>query len=377
MTERMERELVYLDYAANTPADERVLAAFLEAERRCFGNPNAAHAAGLQARACLARAAERIGAALGAEPGEVFFTSGATEANNTALLGLARAGAGRHILTTPLEHASVREPLEALRREGYEVEEAALTADGTVDLADLRAKLRPDTVLAAVTAVDSELGTLQPLEKISAALREFPGCRLHVDATQIVGKLPFSFRGMDTASFAPHKFYGLNGCGVLLKRRGLTLPPLILGGAGEQPLRGGTPAVGLAAAAAEALELALEEREARTGRVREYNRRLRAFLAQFPWVRINSPAGASPYLLNLSVRGVRGETVQRALDREGICVSVRSACARSGAPSQAVLALTGDRRLALSSWRISLSHLTTPAELDCFEAAFRRCYAAL
>lgn len=372
----METKPVYLDYAANTPADPWVLAAYLAAEGACLGNPNANHAAGRQAREQLAHAAERIAAALGAAPGEVRFTSGATEANNTALLGLAHTGRGRHILTTPLEHASVAEPLEALRREGYTVEEVALTPAGAVDLEDLRARLRPDTVLAAVTAVDSELGTLQPLGAISAVLRDFPDCRFHVDATQLVGKLPFSFRGMDTASFAPHKFYGLNGCGILLQRRSLTLPPLILGGAGENPARGGTPAAALAVAAAEALDLALAGLEDRTRTVRALEQRLWTFFAAFPRVRLNSPPGGSPYILNLSVQGVRGETFQQALDREGICVSVRSACARSGAPSRGVLALTGDRRTALSSWRISLSHLTTPEELDRFEAAFRRCYDA-
>lgn len=234
--------MIYLDYTANTPADPRVLARFCEVESRFFGNANAHHAAGRAAAAEMDRVTARIAALLGVGVGELLYTSGATEANNLAVRGLAQAGqaAGRHIVSTPLEHASVRACLDALQAQGWEVELAAVGRNGRVDPDDLARRLRPDTTLVAVTAVDSELGAVQPIREIAAQVRRLPGCRLHVDATQAVGKIPFDFTLADTASFAPHKFYGLNGCGVLVRRRGAQPAPLLLGGAGTTPYRAGT-----------------------------------------------------------------------------------------------------------------------------------------
>ena len=238
----------------------------------------------------------------------------------------------------------------------------------------LRTLLRRDTVLVAISWVDSELGTVQPVQQVSELLRDYPQCRLHVDATQAVGKIPLSFEGIDTLSFAPHKFGGLNGSGVLLKRRGLVLEPLIHGGASTTIYRSGTPAVGLAVAAARALELALDEVESRRDTVQAHNDRLRAALSAYPKLRINSPEGAIPHILNLSVAGVRGAAAQRALSARGVCVSVKSACSVENTPSRAVYAVSRDRKNALASWRISLSHRTTDAEIDAFLSIFDECY---
>ena len=226
----------------------------------------------------------------------------------------------------------------------------------------------------AVGWVDSELGTVQPVPEIASLLKAFPQCRLHVDATQAVGKIPLSFEGVDTLSFAPHKFGGLNGSGVLLKRRGLVLEPLIHGGASTTIYRSGTPALGLAVATEKALELALENLEDRRAVVQVHNDRLRAALSAYPKLRINSPAGAVPHILNLSVEGVRGAAAQRALSARGVCVSVKSACSVGNTPSRAVYAVSHDRKNALNSWRISLSHRTTAAELDNFLSIFDECY---
>lgn len=371
--------MIYLDYAANTPADPAVLAAFCETEGAYPGNPNAAHQAGQAARQELARATEAIAALLGVHPGEIIYTSGASESNNLAVKGIAQGagGQGRHIITSVLEHPSVDGAAAALRDQGWEIDQVGVTRDGTVDLEQLRSLLRRDTVLVAVCAVDSELGAVQPIRQIGQLLKDYPNCRLHVDATQAVGKIPLTLEGVDTMSLSPHKFYGLNGSGLLWKRRGLELVPQIHGGAGATRYRSGTPALALAVSAEKALDLALTNQARRTETVRGLNRRLRQALAACPQVRLNSPAEGAPHILNLSVDGVKGTVFQRELSQRGICVSVRSACSGEGSPSKAVLALSGDRRRALSSWRISLSHLTTQAELDRFLQVFFQCLETL
>lgn len=202
--------MLYLDYSANTPVDEEVLRCFCEAERRYPGNANAHHQAGAAAKAAMNAATRSIARCLGAPPAGIIYTSGASEANNLAVKGLAALGgaAGRHILSTPLEHSSVSGSLEALQKQGYEVELLDILPDGTVDLADLKKRLRPDTVLVAVTAVDSELGVVQPIAEIAEFLKAYPNCHFHVDATQAVGKIPVQFEGMDTMSLTAHKFTG-------------------------------------------------------------------------------------------------------------------------------------------------------------------------
>ena len=368
--------MLYLDYSANTPVDEEVLQCFCEVERRYPGNANAHHQAGAAAKAAMNEATRSIARCLGASPAGIIYTSGASEANNLAVKGLAALGgaAGRHILSTPLEHSSVSGSLEALQNE---VELLDILPDGTVDLTDLKNRLRPDTVLVAMTAVDSELGVVQPIAEIAELLKAYPNCHFHVDATQAVGKIPVQFEGMDTMSLTAHKFYGLNGIGVLVKRLGLALPPLIHGGESTTPYRSGTPTVALACSLALALEKATAELPARAAAVRSLNDRLQAELSRYPKVHINSPANAVPHILNLSVQGVKGTVFQRELDARGVCVSVKSACSSDGLPSRAVLAVSQDRRNALSSWRISLSHLTTEEEVTAFLHAFADCYNSL
>lgn len=371
--------MIYLDYAANTPADPAVLDAFCQTERRFIGNANAAHPAGQAARAEMARVTDSIASLLNVSPQEIIYTSGASESNNLAIKGIVQSGgqSGRHIITTPLEHASVAGALSALGRQGCAVDVVDVRRDGTVNIQHLRTLLRQDTALVCVCAVDSELGAVQPIPEIAEILQGYPRCRLHVDATQAVGRTAPIWRGADTVSLAPHKFYGLNGCGLLLKKKKLALEPLIHGGGSTTPYRSGTPALGLAVSAETALRLALENQPQRTARVKALNQQLRAGLSGYPAVCINSPDDAVPNIMNLSVRGVKGTVFQRALASYGVCVSVKSACSTDGAPSQAVYAVSRDRRNALSSWRISLSHLTTEAEIAAFLEIFQRCYQEL
>lgn len=368
--------MIYLDYSANTPADPAVLDAFYQTERRYIGNPNSTHPAGQAARAEMARVTDRIAALLGVLPQEIIYTSGASESNNLALKGIVQASrhVGKHIVSTALEHSSVGGALSALQQQGCEIDLVDIRRDGTLDLEQLRELLRKDTVLVAVCAVDSELGTVQPIGEIADILKDYPNCRLHVDATQAVGKTELVLDGVDTMSIAPHKFYGLNGSGLLVKKKHLVIEPQIHGGGSTTPYRSGTPALGLAVSIETALRLALKEQNERVAQIAALNRRLRTELGKYPAVRFNSPENAVPHILNLSVSGVKGTVFQRELGNHGVCVSVKSACSTEGTPSKAVYAVSRDRKNALSSWRISLSHLTTEAEITEFLQIFDRCY---
>ena len=372
----MMEHRIYLDYSANTPVDADVLACFCETERRCIGNANAKHSAGRESKDVLTDSLNRMAAALGAQPSEVILTSGASEANNTAMKGILRASrhVGRHVITSALEHASVSGCLTAMQEQGADIDVVSVGRDGRVDVEELAGLLRRDTVLVTLPMVDSELGVIQPVQEVAALLKDYPNCRLHVDATQAVGTIPVTFANADTMSLAPHKFYGLNGSGALLKREGLVIEPMIHGGASTTIYRSGTPARALTVAMEEALSRALTAFDARLDAVRALNQRLRTALSAYPKVRINSPEGAAPHILNLSVEGVRGAAAQRALDARGVCVSVKSACSVEGTPSRAVFAVSRDRKNALCSWRISLSHLTTGDEIDEFLNIFDECY---
>ena len=371
--------MIYLDYSANTPVNPAVLECFCRLEQQYMGNPNSDHAAGREARQKMDAITAGIADALQVLPEELIYTSGASEANNLAIKGIAHTGRhiGKHIISTPLEHSSVSGALTALQERGYEIDLLDIRRDGTIDLEHLRELLRKDTVLVAVCAVDSELGTVHPVREIAEILKEFPNCRLHVDATQAVGKTELVLDGVDTMSIAPHKFYGLNGSGLLLKKKDLVIEPQIHGGSSTTIYRSGTPALALAVSSKEALRLALENQEKRIAYAEALNRYLRDELAKYPAVRINSPENAVPHILNLSVRGVKGTVFQRELGKRGVCVSVKSACSTEGTPSKAVFAVSRDRKNALSSWRISLSHLTTWEELQEFLRIFDSCYKEL
>ena len=367
--------MIYLDYTANTPADPAVLNAFIAAEQRYIANPNSTHIAGQQARAEMDRVTSSIAQHLGVQPAEIIYTSGASEANNLAVKGIAQAARhiGKHIISTELEHSSVGASLSVLQQQEYEIDLLRIGRDGRVDLDQLRELLRDDTILVAVCAVDSELGTVQPNREIAELVKLYPGCRLHVDATQAVGKTDLWLDGVDTMSFTAHKFYGLNGIGALYKRRGLVITPQISGGASTTIYRSGTPTLGLAVSLDAALTRALDAQAARTAQVRLLHDRLVAALRRYSLVRINSPETAVPHIINVSVTGIKGTRFQQALSEQGVCVSVKSACSSDGMPSKAVFAVSRDRRNALSSWRISLSHLTTEEEIEGFMQAFDTC----
>jgi cysteine desulfurase len=264
-----------------------------------------------------------------------------------------------------------------LKNQGYEIDYVALTETGEVDLAHLQELLRQDTVLVSVCTVDSEIGILQPITKVAQIVSRYPHCVFHTDATQAIGKVPVCLDGIGLATFAPHKFYGLNGSGALIRKEAVQLEPQIHGGISTTPFRSGTPALALAAALQKALLLALQTREKRYKKAAVLNKRLRDFFKQYPGIRINSTCKSVPFILNLSIPGVKTEKIQQQLSEAGIYVATKSACCAPNTVSRPVYALTRDKKAALSTLRISLSHLTTDEELDIFMERFTEIYRTL
>lgn len=371
--------MIYLDYAALTPASEEALAVFCDTVRQYPANPNSAHSAGIQARALLDNCTQRILHRLDANGREIVYTSGTGEANNLAIKGIAAQYRkyGRHIISTYMEHSSVNGALAALQSTGFEISYANAGADGQLDVAHLESLLRDDTILVSVSAVDSELGVRQPIGRIAAMLADRPRCFFHTDAAQAVGKIPVDINGIDLLTFAPYKFYGLPGCGMLIKKPDIILEPLIHGGSSASPYRSGTPALGLIASAAQALDTAAGNMDAQTTHIKALNDRLRTALSAYPRLVFNSPVHSIPHILNISLPGVNTRRFLNELSNRGVCLSEKSACCAPGTPSRPVYAMTNDRKRALSTLRISLSHLTTDTEITAFLAHFDDVYRLL
>lgn len=375
----METFMIYLDYAANTPVDPEVLQCFVEETNRYIANPNSTHPLGKEAKEKLNQITKRMAELLDVKTTEIIYTSGASEANNLAIKGLVQAykNNGKHIISTCLEHPSVSGSLTYLQTLGYEIDLVDITKDGLVDLEHLKELLRGDTVLVSICTVDSELGVRQPIEEIAKLLKTYPNCYFHTDATQAVGKVPACFEDVDCITFTPHKFFGLNGTGVLIKKEQIILDPLIHGGTSTTIYRSGTPALGLSASILKALEISLQHREERFQYVKELNESLKKSLLQFKKVRINSTDYSIPHIINLSVQGIKAGIFREALEKYGICVSIKSACSVTASPSRPVYAVSKDKKNAMCSWRISISHLTTKEEVEQFVKAFQSCYEEL
>jgi len=371
--------MIYLDYAANTPANEEVIKVFSDVSREYIANPNSAHQLGILAKTRLNESTKKIASLLNVLESEIIYTSGASESNNLAIKGAAEQYKryGKHIITTYLEHSSVNGAMQTLQNLGYEVDYVDITQSGLVDLDHLKELLRDDTILVSVCYIDSEVGIMQQVDKIAEILSDNPHCFFHVDATQAVGKIPASFSNIDLITFTPHKFYGLNGCGVLIKKEGILLEPLIHGGISTTPFRSGTPALGLIAATEKALSLAYTDMRIRYEYVKSLNENLRESFNNYPGIKINSTINSVPFILNISITNTNTEVFRAALEEYEIYVSTKSACCAPNTVSRPVYALTKDRKTALSTLRISLSHLTSAQDIDLFLKCFDECYRKL
>ncbi len=368
---------VYLDNAATTPVEPRVLEAMLPYLGGGRGNPSSLHGPGAAAREAVEEARESVAALVGASPEEIVFTGGGTESDNLAVLGVARAASPekRHVIVSRVEHAAVREAARRLESEGFEVTRVGVDADGVVDPAEFADALRPQTALAAVVWANNEVGTVEPVQELAGICAE-RGVAFHSDAVQAAGRLPVDVREVrvSTLALTAHKLYGPQGVGALYVREGVSVEPLLFGGGQERGLRSGTENVAGIVGIGEAARLAREELEDRVRHETGLRDGILAGVAEIAGVRVNGHRERRlSNNAHLSVEGVEAESLVLFLDALGYAIGSGSACASGSAGHKAspvLLAMGRDEREALSSVRVTVGKDNTAGEVAGFLEAF-------
>lgn len=372
--------MVYLDYAASTPVNDEVLETYNKLTKEYFANPNSNHKLGRQSKELIDRYTEDIVKSLGVLPEELIYTSGATEANNLAIKGACERykSFGKHILISALEHNSIVASAVKMQSLGFEVEVVPVRSDGLIDIEALKKMIRDDTILVSICSVDSEIGLIQPIDKIKEVLKDYPHCLLHTDATQGFGKINLDLTIPDLVTLAPHKFYGLTGMGLLIKRKEIGLVPQIDGGKSTTIYRAGTPELPSIGALDKAIEIALKNIDNNYNYVEKLNILIKNKLKQYKNVVINSRDNSLPFTINFSIKNVKSLKVVESLEDKEIYVSAKTSCCPIESPSKLVYALTKDKNIASTSVRISLSHLTKEEEttefLQVFDGIYKKYY---
>jgi len=371
--------LVYLDYAASTPVDKRVLDKYYSTMLECFANPNSSHRLGLLAKEKIDKASLKIAKYFHIKPTEIIYTSGSSEANNLAIKGIAKRykSYGKHILISSLEHNSIIASATSLQEEGFEIELIPVNNKGYIDIDILKEMIREDTILVSVTSVDSEIGLRQPIEEIAKIIKEKKHCFFHTDASQSIGKVDIDYEDVDLVTIAPHKFYGQLGIGLLIRKENVGLKPQIDGGKSTTIYRAGTPDVAGIVAVSEAIEIALSNLDNRYKYIKNISEIIKEKLKKYDGVVINNTINSIPYTINFSLKGVKAQQVAKLFSDHEIYVSAKTSCCPVTTPSKLVYALTHDKSLATSSIRVSLSHLTTMDEvlefLKVFDIIYKEC----
>lgn len=373
-------EEIYLDNSATTRVCEKSAEKVLELMTQCYGNPSSLHKKGLEAQREVAHARQAVAVSLSAQPREIIFTSGGTEANNLAVLGGAAAGRrrGKRIVTTAIEHPSVLEPMRQLEKEGFEVVFLTPDADGRVPEEAVLKAVTGDTILISVMAVNNELGSIQPIEVLKKAVKRAGAPALvHVDGVQAYGKLPLRPEklGIDLLTVSGHKIHGPKGVGVLYVSKNARILPRTFGGGQERELRPGTEAAPLIAGLGAAAEELPDWRQAysRMEKLRDYTLQK---LSGLEGVEVNSPVEGLPYLLNFSALGIRSETMLHFLAQRGIYVSSGSACAKGKQSHVLKAAGLPDSRIS-SAIRVSFSRENTERDADALAEGVREGLACL
>lgn len=372
--------MVYLDNSATTKPCTEAIAAAREAMETCWGNPSSLHNLGIAAERTLKTARQHVAFSLGCEPERVFFTSGGTEADNWAIFSAVerKKKRGNHIITTQIEHHAVLEPMRKLEQQGFSVTYLAPDTSGRIPCDALKAALRPDTILVSVMLVNNETGAMQPIEQMAKLThRVCPDALFHTDAVQGLFHVPFRAPalGVDLLSVSGHKVHALKGVGALYVRRGLSLPPYLLGGGQEGGFRSGTeaiPAIASFGAACAALqEAALSDMAA----MRAKKDLLKERLSAIPDV-VLLGASDAPHILSLSVPGVRSQGLINCLQDADVYVSAGSACAK-GHRSHVLEAIRVPSELIDGAIRVSLSRETTESDTDAFADALQTAISRL
>lgn len=364
--------MIYLDYSATTPVNEDVLDSFNKVTRNYIGNANSLHKAGVLSKELMDAATLQVAKLLNVYDNEIIWTSGASESNNLALMGVVEKykNRGKHIITTKLEHSSILSTVDYLEKKGYIIDYVKIDDNGKVCLDDLKKLINDDTILVSICEVNSEIGIIQDVQEIGRIVKDYPRCIFHVDGTQAVGKKEINLTNIDLYSFSAHKIYGLKGIGCLIKKRHIELEPIIHGGKSQTIYRSGTPSLALIVSTSRALKFAINNLSDNYQKVLLLKNRLLEGLKDLN-IHINSDDNCVPNIINISVYNVKPETMLHAMETHDIYISTKTACSSDNSLSLSVLTKTKDPELAKSSIRVSLSYLTTNEEVDEFIKVFR------
>lgn len=374
--------MIYFDNSATTKMAPEALETYSQVVTKIWGNPSSLHKLGDRAHGLLEASRKQVADLLGVNTDEIYFTSGGTESNNTAIKGTAWAKweFGKHIITSSVEHASVANTFTELENLGFRVTRLPVDKEGRVNPEDLKAALDKDTTLVSIMGVNNEIGTIQPIKEISEILADYPNIHFHVDNVQALGKgiwdQVFTSR-VDMMSFSSHKFHGPRGIGILYKKRGRMLMPLCEGGGQEKGLRSGTENLAAIAAMAKAARLLLTDEKEKANREYAIKEKISKYLAGKPGIHIFSPLKAdfAPHLLCFALEGIRGETLVHTLEDQDIYISTTSACASKKADEASTLvAMKTPDAIATSAVRLSFDESNTLEEADEFIAAFDEIY---
>jgi cysteine desulfurase len=360
--------MIYLDNSATTKPFPEVIDSFIKVSTEYFGNPSSLHGLGGQAEKLLSQARAQAAMLLSVKQNEIYFTSGGTEGNNLAIKGVSFAykARGRHLITTTIEHASVRESFKQLESMGFEITTVPVAANGRVQIENIKNAIRPDTILVSVMHVNNEVGTIQPIKEIGQLLKDYPNILFHVDHVQGIGKVPLQLNEnhIDLCTISAHKFHGLKGTGLLFVREGIKIQPLFTGSQ-EGKVRSGTENVAGAVSMAKALRLILDKMENEWEQLSRVSQELRKGLKKIEGVTVNTPEKyAAPHILNFSIPPIKSEVFVHALEGKEIFVSTTSACSsKQKTTSNTLLAMGIPEERAGSAIRLSLSYNNTLDEV--------------
>lgn len=374
--------MIYFDNSATTQAAPAVLETYTTVSQKIWGNPSSLHNFGETAFHLLEQSRQQIAGLLGVQAHEIFFTSGGTEGDNWVLKGTAieKRAFGKHLITTAVEHPAIHNSMEQLKELGYEVTYLPVDQEGRINVADLKAAIRPDTILVSTMAVNNEIGTIQPLLEVAELLKQYPKIHFHIDAVQGIGKgiqnMIMNDR-VDFVTFSGHKFHATRGVGFIYARNGRKLAPLMNGGGQESNWRSGTENLPAIAGMAKALRLLLTDEDGKVARERAIKQRIYEHIKSFPKVTIFSQltTGFAPHILCFTINGVRGETIVHAFEDQGIYISTTSACSsKKHLASSTLMAMHVQESIATSAVRVSLDENNTLAEADQFIKVFDQLY---
>ncbi|MBS4749854.1 cysteine desulfurase [Carnobacteriaceae bacterium zg-ZUI78] len=367
--------MIYFDNSATTPMFKEVIDTMATVQENFIGNPSSLHHLGVKSDSLIDKARQQIADLLYCDKEEIFFTSGGTESNNTAIIGTAfeKQSFGKHIITTRIEHPSVLKTMHFLEKQGFDVTYLDVDTNGKIDVEMLGKVIRHDTILVSMMWVNNEVGILEPIQDVAILLEKYPTIHFHVDAVQalhyvLTQRIPSR---VDLLSLSAHKFHGPRGIGILYKREGKRIESLLHGGGQEKGVRSGTENTASIAGMAKALRLYSQKQIP----IQSYQSALRAFLSSYHGVEILSPLEQAPHILTFAIKGIRGEVLLHALEEQGIYLSTTSACSSKTAKEHHTLGamnVSGD--ISRCAVRLSLSVENTQEEIARFQHVFDNVY---